>query len=175
MNWQSCLIDGQRSLLTVRSILPILARINRWIRIFQCKLFPVISIILYCIDDLIACCNNIGDMADADARANAEMIATKFVVQLEAEYADYRESKYLQLAQLFDPRVARRTPNRDIVKSLLEESKIYRITPFTQHAPVPQDAIDYVSDEEVEDPLDAYIKFFRSNVVASIRIVVSPK
>jgi hypothetical protein len=167
-NWRKAVTDGSRNMLTITSTLPILARANRWLKIFQCKVFPVVSLCLLCIDDLIAVSDNI---ADEDVRDNAEQIASKFKVQLLAEYNDDLSSNYLKLAQLFDPRVARRTPSMNDVKQLLNHAKIFRTV-----GNIPKDVvvggIDDLSDDEI-DPLDKDNDFFRKNILRSIRKVVS--
>lgn len=169
--WRKAVTEGSRSVLTVRSILPILARGNRWLKIFQCKVFPVVSLILLCIDDLIAIADSIGDLADEDVRINAEMIASKFKSQLLEEYQNDIDSKYLKIAQLFDPRVARRTPSMNDVKELLTHAKVFK---SEDNIPIQIEAggIDDMSDDE-EDPLDKDITFFRKKIIHSIRKVVS--
>jgi hypothetical protein len=115
-------------------------------------------------------------MADEDNKVCAEMIASKFVAQIEAEYTADTESAYLQLAQLFDPRVNFRTPSAEAVKKLLNESaKTFRadVGQARNRRPNTGSFDDLSDEEEVRDPLDTDIDTFRRKILPSIRNRIS--
>ncbi len=107
--WNAMLTAGEESVEILKSITPIFRRISRWLLIFQTRGTITQSLILKCADDLISFSNLIGDMCDAEGNEIGESIASRFMAQIETEFANDFDNDFLKLLQLFDPRVSYRT------------------------------------------------------------------
>jgi hypothetical protein len=119
-DWKRKLQTAQIAAEMISLLLPIISRFALWITLFQTSQYPSISLVLYMIDDLLAVANSIGDYVDNIGDEVLEGIASRFVAEIEAEFANDINSDYLKLAQLLDPRVAFRTTSRAEAERLIK-------------------------------------------------------
>jgi hypothetical protein len=137
-NWNRLLLDGSESIERLVIVHPIMARISRWLRIFQSRWHPIVSLILYMVSDLTKVADIIGEHADALGEDGSESIASRFVAEIESEFHDDVSSEYLHIAQLFDPRVMALTTPREgqtlaaRMEELLDKAKVFilRVDPI---------------------------------------------
>lgn len=169
-NWIQAVNNGSAALPAVKKVLLILLRIMQWIKIFQCKSHPTLSLVLYCIRDLIAVADLIGELSDGAEDGTAEQIASRFVAELKAEFQSDLQSDYLKVAELFDPRVTDGhiaivdVEKKRSVKRLLRLSKTFAKS-------IPQNDGNESSDGK--DVYDCECDYFRKNILTQVRVEVT--
>lgn len=165
-NWIQALNNGTAVLPIVRKILLILLRIMQWIKIYQCKSIPTLSLVLYSIRDLTAVADLIGELSDNAEDQTAEIIASRFVAELKQEFENDLDSDYLKLAELLDPRVTEGyiVENKREVKRLLKLSRKFAKA-------LPQ--IDGNESSDGKDNYDHECDYFRKNILTKVRVEVT--
>ena len=117
--WSVKNIDCGEGLTVLKYVIPIIERVQTWVTYLQNSTTPTISLLLYIMNDLVFVCDDLANKADLEGNQDAEIILSRILAELRAEFSHDFDDDYLKLAQLLDPRVCHRTGSTTEVDRLL--------------------------------------------------------
>ena len=156
----------------MKLVAPIIERIQTWVTYLQNSTAPTISLLLYIMSDLVFVCDNLGDKADSEGNQDAEIILSRVLAELRAEFSRDFEDDYLKLAQLLDPRVCHRAGSMAEVDRLLALAvNAYAPEPSSEPSPETFEARDDVFAESQAADRSNEIVAFKARLRKAKKVV----